>query len=314
MSNNQPSPLILLLIPLFIIALLSAPLILDTYDITDVVGINLSEAEITADYPEGRVYNPGEVVGSVNSEVKIWFDGGAPLVIQQDEPLAVTITKPLSSFVVNPEKTERLERMEYRVNYDVDDFNVIEVTADFMALACPLSDYCDEQGSPNAVILCGDTHNPCEIGFNGASPFVVVDLEKFQKENPDSLFSGEEEIRFVFKAEYVSMKLQAKADGALYQGNNRNLLAVADLPTDVNFTPVETILIADDLEIKDFMTEDLFLNVGDVVELGNGVPGIVEEVELCTGITNPPQPGQCTAGMCRYSYHNDRSVTVRDCD
>ena len=305
--------------------LLLIPLILTAYVIvgagpsdTGVSGLNLPDAEAAAEYPDSWIFNIGDDVGSVSSSISFTFDSGSPLIISQDSSFPVTIVNQLSqSFVLSPDKSQRLESMEYSINYDIDEaLNVVEVSADFIILACPLSEYCDEQGSPSAVILCGDTHNPCDIGFDGASPFVILDLKQwFHKDSPDKLFETAEEIRILAKAEYVSVKLQGKGDGALYSATNNFLMVVADLPTDVNFTPIQNILInlnQGNIQVQDFM-DDPVLQVNDVVTLGNGVAGIVDNIRVCSGITNPPQPGQCSAGLCHYTFANDASGATREC-
>ena len=266
--SNRPSPVILSLIPLLVFSLLLAPLVIDSYDIVDVVEFNPSKYKTNGGNGNGdtRLYGAGDIAGSVTSSATVWFDDGSKQTFDQDESLAVTLTKPLSSFVLSPDKTDRADRIKYSINYDIDDFEVIESTADFTVLACPLSDYCDEQGSPNTVILCGDTHNPCEVGFVGASPFVVVDLERFQTESPEPLFREVEEIRFLFKAEYVSVKLQSKADGTLYEATTERLMSIADLPTDNAVHVDERIFLDGPIEPLDFMDEDLELDINDVVK------------------------------------------------
>ena len=274
------------------------------------------DTDITQDEEQNRQHYANEVIGSANSFVKVNFDDGPPELFAQEEPFAVTITEPLSSSVLSRDRTDRVTSMKYFVNYEIDDFDIVEVTADIIILACPLSEYCDEQGSPSTVIVCGDT-TPCEIGFDQAVPFVVLDLWDFDRQNPDRLFQDSEDVRIIFKADWINLKVQSKLDNTLYSATNQNLIAVVDLPLDsseieTSFSQDNGMAIDEVVEVKDFMdTEDI--ETGDIVTLGNGVDGVVDSVEVCTGITDPPQPGQCSSGMCNYTYSNDRSATVREC-
>jgi len=274
------------------------------------------DTDITQEEEQSRQHYANEVIGSANSFVEVNFDDGSSEMFSQEEPFMVSITKPLSSSILSRDMTDRATSMKYFVNYEIDGFDIVEVSADIIVLACPLYEYCDEQGSPSSVIVCGDTA-PCEIGFDQAVPFVVLDLWDFDRQNPDRLFQDSEEVRIVFKAEWINLKVQSNLDNTLYSATNQNLIAVVDLPLDSS--EIETIFSQDNgmvidevVEVKDFMdTEDI--DVGDVVPLVNGVNAIVAEVEHCTGITSPAQPGQCSAGMCNYTFSNDRSESVREC-
>ena len=274
------------------------------------------DTDITQEEEQSRQHYANEVIGSANSFVEVNFDDGSSEMFSQEEPFMVSIAKPLSSSILSRDRTDRVTSMKYFVNYEIDGFDIVEVSTDIIVLACPLSEYCDEQGSPSTVIVCGDTA-PCEIGFDQAVPFVVLDLWDFDRQNPDRLFQDSEDVRIVFKAEWINLKVQSNLDNTLYSATNQNLITFVDLPLDslsieIIFSQDNGMVIDEVVEVKDFMdTEDI--DVGDAVELVNGVDAIVEEVEYCTGITDPPQPGQCSAGMCMYSFSNDRSVAVREC-
>ena len=314
MSNNFP---LMMFVSIAVMALLIGAVFI--YPITagaianDVV---VPDTDITQEEEQSRQHYANEVIGSANSFVEVNFDDGSSEMFAQEEPFMVSITKPLSSSILSRDRTDRATSMKYFVNYEIDGFDIVEVSADIIVLACPLYEYCDEQGSPSSVIVCGDTA-PCEIGFDQAVPFVVLDLWDFDRQNPDRLFQDSEDVRIVFKAEWINLKVQSKLDNTLYSATNQNLITVVDLPLDsseieTNFSQDNGMAIDEVVEVKDFMdTEDI--DVGDVVPLVNVVDAIVAEVEYCTGITNPPQPGQCSAGLCNYTFSNDRSEAVREC-
>ena len=148
---------------------------------------------------------------------------------------------------------------------------------------------------------------------------MVLDLWDFDRQNPDRLFQDSEDVRIVFKAEWINLKVQSNLDNTLYSATNQNLITFVDLPLDseevgilVHYGPDNGMVIDEVVEVKDFMdTEDI--ETGDIVTLPNGVDGVVDSVEVCTGITDPPQPGQCSAGLCNYTFSNDRSEAVREC-
>jgi hypothetical protein len=313
MSNNFP---LIIFVSIAAIALLIGAVFI--YPITagaianDVV---VPDTDITQEEEQNRQHYANEVIGSANSFVKVNFDDGSSEMFAQEEPFMVSITKPLSSSILSRDRTDRATSMKYFVNYEIDDFDIVEVSADIIVLACPLSEYCDEQGSPSSVIVCGDT-TPCEIGFDQAVLFVVLDLWDFDRQNPDRLFQDSEDVRIVFKAEWINLKVQSKLDNTLYSATNQNLITVVDLPLDsseieTNFSQDNGMAIDEVVEVKDFMDTD-DIEIGDVVKHWNG-DKIVANIEVCTGITNPPQPNQCTAGMCNYTYSNSRAETVREC-
>jgi len=248
------------------------------------------------------LHKAGDNVGSINSKAIVGFDDGSTMSFAQEKPFLVRISEPLSqSGVQSPDKTDRVVSMEYTFEFMIDDFYILEVSADFAVLACPLNEYCDVTGgSTNTIMLCGDT-TPCDVTFDGGVPTVKVDITPFDKENPDRLFQGSEEIRFVFKADYISMTLQSKLDNYLFTATTENVFAIVDLPLDeYQHTSAEFGGGDMDITATTWMSGDS-VGVGSGVSLANGVIGKVGEKTYRDD------------GLCEFRFSNDSSVVVGPC-
>jgi hypothetical protein len=261
-----------------------------------------------------RVHSIGDTVGTGRSFVKMEFEsGGVPLLFQENEPTLIQLTKPLSSTAYDIDPNKRLESIKYYINYDLENFKILESTADMEVVACPVGDRAD----------CYDVET--KIGFEEAVPFVMVNTEQLEKLNEP--FAGEDWIDFIFITNTATLKVVSEIDEQLYEITVSDLQVRVTLPNteeekkrnyfcikngirymcgpdDPNYDGPDVGAKFDgdsNVQVTSTPTDNEPVDVGDTTTV-NGVEAKVETVTYRDD------------GLCEYSFMPyDRSVRTGEC-
>jgi hypothetical protein len=242
-------------------------------------------------------HSTGDLIGNSRIMVTVNYRDGSFDTLSS-EPINLFLG---SQTFVRSEK--EIEDIKFRVDFNMDNFDLTATTADFVVVACPVSEYCDNEGSSSAVILCGD-ETSCDIGFDKGSPYVILNPSDYPE------LSQWEEPRLVLKADWITVELVSKVDSKKYTavlGCQAESLCGHWISVDLEkgSSSVATqdggeINVEESQYCNPFCEDDL--DIGDILKLSNGVDARVETV-------TPRADGLCEFTFMPY----DRSVRTGEC-
>ena len=262
-------------------------------------------------------YEVGNEIGMSDTIVKLEFDTGRVDVVREKNPVTIRILEPLVSNVLSISRNDRMNKISYYLNFDLDDdFEIISATANFVIDVCtakqPASYIHPEKcnGGPETRTLCGDTeNNKCNILWDGAVPYV----EESNLERIDSIFpfgpDWQDEVKFTIKAESIEILVQSKTDNMVYRATNDDVFVVIQLPhKNYNAGDIDVIISENEWIIDDLIVTGAGkctpgttpCKVGDLTRIGGADFVIKDIIEL-------------EDGYCEYVYYGWIANTKASC-